>query len=118
MYEVKKRIEISAAHYLKLDYDSKCTNLHGHNWLVTVYLRSETLDKNGMIMDFTQIKEKIKDKFDHKVINDVVPFNPTAENLAKHICDALAPYCYRVDVTESENNTASYYKSETKAVLL
>ncbi len=110
MYEVKKRLEISAAHKLVLDYDSKCTNLHGHNWIIDVYLKSDTLDKNGMVMDFTHIKNKIVDKFDHKVINEVVDFNPTAENLAKYICDELSPYCYRVDVQESENNTATYYK--------
>lgn len=112
MYEVKKRLEISAAHKLSLDYDSKCTNLHGHNWLVDVYLRSDTLNSNGMIMDFTHIKKTIQDKFDHKIINDVVDFNPTAENLAKYICDELAPYCYRVDVQESENNVACYIKEE------
>ena len=110
MYEVKKRIEISAAHRLILDYESKCTNLHGHNWIIDVFLRSETLNKNGMIMDFTEIKRKIQDKFDHKVINDEVNFNPTAENIAKYICDVLAPYCYRVDVQESIDNVASYIK--------
>lgn len=110
MYEVKKRIEISAAHRLILDYGSKCTNLHGHNWIIDVFLRSETLNKNGMIMDFTEIKRKIQDKFDHKVINDEVDFNPTAENIAKYICDVLAPYCYRVDVQESIDNVASYIK--------
>lgn len=110
MYEVKKRIEISAAHRLALDYESKCTNLHGHNWIIDVYLRAKELNQNGMVMDFTEIKRKIHDKFDHKVINDVVPFNPTAENIAKHICDELAPYCYRVDVQESTDNTASYIK--------
>ena len=110
MYEVRKRIEISAAHRLILDYESKCTNLHGHNWIIVVFLRSETLNKNGMIMDFTEIKRKIQDKFDHKVINDEVDFNPTAENIAKYICDVLAPYCYRVDVQESIDNVASYIK--------
>lgn len=109
MYEVIKRLEISAAHRLSLDYESKCSNLHGHNWIVTVYLRSETLNQNGMIMDFTEIKRRIQDKLDHKVINDVVDFNPTAENMAKFICDELAPYCYRVEVEESENNKAVYY---------
>ena len=111
MYKVKKRLEISAAHRLALGYESKCTNLHGHNWIVDVYLKSETLDENGMIMDFTHIKKKIIDKFDHKVINEVVDFNPTAENLAKHICDELAPFCYRVDVQERTDNIASYEKS-------
>ena len=110
MYEVRKRLEISAAHKLALNYDSKCTNLHGHNWIIDIYLRSETLNENGMIMDFTHIKNKITDKLDHKVINEVVDFNPTAENMAKYICDELAPFCYRVDVQESDNNTAIYYK--------
>ncbi len=110
MYEVRKRLEISAAHYLKLDYESKCANLHGHNWIIDVYLRSETLNANGMIMDFSHIKKKIQDKVDHKVINDIVDFNPTAENLAKYICDELSPYCYRVDVQESMDNIASYIK--------
>lgn len=110
MYEVKKRIEISAAHQLKLDYESKCSNLHGHNWIIDVYLRSETLNKNGMVMDFALIKQKIQSRFDHKVINDVVDFNPTAENLAKYICDELAPYCYKVTVQESTDNTACYIK--------
>ncbi len=110
MYRVKKRIEISAAHKLTLDYNSKCSNLHGHNWIIDVFLESNELDNNGMVMDFTHIKREIQDKFDHKVINDVVDFNPTAENLAKYICDVLAPFCYRVDVQESTDNVASYIK--------
>lgn len=109
MYEVIKTLEISAAHSLNLPYESKCSNLHGHNWLITVYLRSESLNPSGMIMDFTEIKRKIEDKLDHKIINNVVGFNPTAENLAKFICDELAPYCYRAEVEESANNKAVYY---------
>lgn len=112
MYKVKKRLEISAAHRLELDYESKCTCLHGHNWIIDVYLKSDVLNSNGMVMDFTHIKKKVQDKFDHKVINDVVDFNPTAENLARYICDELAPYCYRVDVQESCDNTAVYEKDE------
>ncbi len=110
MYEVIKKLEISAAHKLNLSYPSKCTGLHGHNWLVTVYLRGDTLNEDGMLMDFTHIKKKVQDRFDHKVINEEVSFNPTAENLAHFICEDLGKLCYRVDVQESENNTASYYR--------
>lgn len=110
MYEVIKTLEISAAHRLNLSYESPCTRLHGHNWRITVYLRSEKLNADGMIMDFKRIKEKIQNRLDHKVINEEVDFNPTAENLAKFICDELEPYCFRVEVCESENNTAVYYK--------
>ena len=112
MYEVRKRIEISAAHKLELSYESKCSNLHGHNWIIDVYLRSQELNEDGMVMDFTHIKNAICDKFDHKVINEVVDFNPTAENLAKYICDSLAPFCFRGDVQESIDNIATYIKPE------
>lgn len=108
MYYVKKRMEIAGAHNLKLDYESKCSNLHGHNWIVTVYMKSETLDQNGMVMDFTHIKKEIHDKLDHQYLNDIVDFNPTAENIAKWIADQLGKKCYRVDVQESEGNVATY----------
>lgn len=111
MYELKKTFEINAAHQLNLDYESKCTQLHGHNWFVTVYLRSQGLNPSGMIMDFSEIKQRILGKLDHRNLNDVLDFPPTAENLARYICDELAPFCYRADVRESEGNTASYIKT-------
>ena len=107
MFIVKKRMEIAGAHRLNLNYESKCANLHGHNWIVTVWCKSQTLDANGMVMDFTHIKREVQDKLDHKFLNDVVPFNPTAENIAKWVC-WLIPHCYRVSVQESEGNVAIY----------
>ena len=111
MYFISKRMEIAGAHNLKLDYESKCQNVHGHNWIVTVYCKAEQLNNNGMIEDFTIIKKKIHDKLDHKYINDVVDFNPTAENMAKWICDQI-PSCYSVDVQESEGNIATYVEDK------
>lgn len=107
MYKIKKRLEISAAHQLSLSYESKCENLHGHNWIIDIYLASEKLNKDGMVIDFTHIKKAIKDKLDHKNLNEVLDFNPTAENIARWICDQFE-CCYRVDVQESENNIAIY----------
>lgn len=107
MYKVHKRLEISASHKLTLSYESKCENLHGHNWIIDIYLRGEELNQDGMLMDFTHIKKQISDKLDHRNLNEVLPFNPTAENIAKWIHDQL-PGCFRVDVQESENNVATY----------
>ena len=109
MYTVIKRMEVSAAHFLKLSYPSKCENLHGHNWIITVHCRSVKLNSDGMVVDFTHIKEVVMGNLDHKSINDVLPCNPTAENIAKWICDQI-PFCYRVDVQESEGNTVIYEK--------
>ena len=108
MYYVKKSLEICAAHNLNLDYDSKCENMHGHNWNINIYLKSKELDKNGMVMDFTIIKKKIMDKMDHKYLNEVFDFNPTAENIAHWIKEELGNKCYRVEVEESKNNLAIY----------
>lgn len=107
MYYVSKRMEIAAAHKLSLDYESKCKNLHGHNYIVTVFCKSKYLNKNGMVIDFTHVKSLIHDKLDHNYINDILPNNPTAENMAKWICDNV-PKCYKVEVQESEGNIAVY----------
>lgn len=109
MYTVIKRMEISASHSLSLSYPSKCENLHGHNWIITVYCRSKELNADGMVIDFSHIKASVKSKLDHKNLNDVLPFNPTAEHIARWICDQL-PTCYKVEVKESESNTAIYEK--------
>lgn len=109
MYTVIKRMEISAAHRLSLSYPSKCENLHGHNWIITVYCRSKELNQDGMVVDFSHIKQIAKEQLDHRNLNDVLPFNPTAENIAAWICNQL-PTCYKVEVQESEGNTAIYEK--------
>ena len=111
MYYVTKELEISASHSLKLSYRSKCENLHGHNWIVRVHCKSKELNEDGMVIDFTHVKEKIHGYLDHGNLNDLLPFNPTAENIAKWICDQI-PSCYKVEVKESENNTAIYEKDE------
>lgn len=109
MYIVTKRLEISACHRLELSYPSKCTNLHGHNWIITVTCQSPSLNSDGMVEDFTAIKEMVQGRLDHADLNEVLPFNPTAENIARWICEQI-PTCVRVDVQESEGNVASYLK--------
>lgn len=113
MYKVSKRMEIAGSHKLTLDYESKCSNIHGHNWIVTVYVQAEKLDQNGMVIDFTHLKEKIHGKLDHQHLNLIVDCNPTAENLALWIAQEVdliraGAKCYRVTVQESEGNVATW----------
>lgn len=109
MYTIIKRMEISASHRLRLSYSSKCENLHGHNWIITVYCRAKELNPDGMVIDFSHIKEIVKKKLDHQNLNDILAFNPTAENIACWICEQIS-VCYKVEVSESEGNTAIYEK--------
>ena len=109
MYYIKKTIEISGAHRLELDHESKCSAFHGHNWIITIYCKANELDKNGMVVDFTEIKSRIVDALDHKMINEVLKCNPTSENIARWCCEQITN-CYRVDVQETSGNIATYEK--------
>lgn len=111
MYYITKKMEIAACHRLQLDYESKCQNLHGHNWHVTVYCKAKELNKNGMVVDFKHLKSKIHDYLDHGNLNELLPFNPTAENIARWVVEQI-PEAYRCEVQESDGNVAIYEEDE------
>ena len=118
MYKVRKTFEIAGAHSLSLTYPSKCENLHGHNWIITIELCADHLDANGMVYDFKHLKDfiiaPIVEFLDHKNLNDILPFNPTAENMAYFIHSQVNEKlsgvirCNKVEVQESPNNVAIY----------
>lgn len=94
MYELTVKAHFDAAHALH-GYPGECRELHGHTWDVEVTVRGTELDEVGIVYDFKQLKTdlgSVLDPFDHAYLNDVAPFdriNPTAENLARVIFEAL-----------------------------
>lgn len=92
MYEVTVERSFAAGHYLR-NYKGKCENPHGHNYKVQVTLRGAELDKAGLLLDFKDVKDVMKnviERLDHQMLNDIEPFrhlNPSAENIAKYFFD-------------------------------
>jgi len=120
MYEVTVVEHFCAAHYLR-GYGGKCENMHGHNYKVELTTGGTELDKTGILYDFVIVRKALEtflEEWDHKVLNEVEQFkeiNPTAENIAREICAAMAKqlnlkpgYKLRCDVWETERSRAGY----------
>lgn len=115
--EITRRFEFDAGHRVTY-HKSKCRNLHGHRYVLEVTLAGNLIEtygdsSQGMVMDFGDIKslinETLVDRLDHAFIvweddtrlveflredghkHVVVPFVPTAENLAVYARESVAP---------------------------
>jgi 6-pyruvoyltetrahydropterin/6-carboxytetrahydropterin synthase len=113
-WTLKVRDKFSAAHFLK-GYKGKCEKVHGHTFQVEVDVRVMELDSAGIGSDFTEIKKTLASVLpDHTVLNEVYPFNPSAENLARHFHGELKKhYSVRsVTVWESEDASATYAEDD------
>ncbi len=117
MFTVRVEASFAAAHFLT-QYHGKCENFHGHNYLVRVYARGDTLDAAGMLVDFGVLKacmKRVIDVLDHSNLNENAAFanSPSAERIAKHIYSSMLldtpglPLC-AVEVFETPTSVARY----------
>jgi len=122
MFKISVTTKFAAAHKLR-GYEGPCENLHGHNWVIKATAATDTLDDIGMAYDFKKLKNhlnKIIERLDHQFLNEIKPFdeiNPTSENVAKYIFEALAKKLppgikvIAIDVGESDQYVSSYEAS-------
>lgn len=104
--------DFSAGHRV-YQHESKCAHLHGHNYRVHFEIHAPNLDKVGRVLDFSVIKDRmcewLETTWDHKFLVGeldpwatvlqaidpegvvVVPFNPTAENMAEYLLNVVGP---------------------------
>ncbi len=115
MYKISKQFAFSASHILEgLPQEHPCSRLHGHNYVITVHLCADSLNDVGFVKDYRDldnVKKYIDNTLDHRHLNDIIPFNPTAENIAKHLYDIFKteiPELYAVEVSETPKTTAIY----------
>ena len=59
MYQIRIEFSFDSGHRL-LDYNGKCAYPHGHTYRAEVFLKSRTLDRLGLVYDFTDLKDRIK----------------------------------------------------------
>lgn len=109
-----RRLQFCSGHRV-MNHESKCSNPHGHNYVVWIHAQSEGLDALGRVIDFSVLKQKlgswIDENWDHtfiayeedvELIRDlekhhknkpiwIAPFNPTAENMADWLLRSVAP---------------------------
>ena len=131
MYSVTKRIDFCYGHRL-LDYDGICRHPHGHNAVAEIEIRTEALDARNMVVDFNDIKGRVKGwidrELDHKMIlrrDDplvtslqslgepiyLLDSNPTVERIARLIYDVSREHgldVARVTVWETPSSWATY----------
>lgn len=115
MYTIAKKFNFSASHQLTgLPDGHQCSRLHGHNYIVELVLRASKVDENGMVVDYGELKafkEHLDAYYDHRHLNDVLSFNTTAENLARHFYEwarQLFPDLVAVRVSETPKTWAEY----------
>jgi 6-pyruvoyltetrahydropterin/6-carboxytetrahydropterin synthase len=128
MHTIFKDFTFSAAHAIR-GHTRGCENLHGHNYRVRVHLAAERLDELGMVLDFADVKammQEILGPFDHRVINDIPPFderNTTAELFSLYVYDEVERHLgrlgdagrvrvTRVEVWENDTACAIYERHQ------
>lgn len=147
MIRVTKEFHFEMAHVL-WNYDGPCRNVHGHSYRLFVTISGVPADdpenpKNGMVIDFTDLKKivrkEIVDLFDHSVVinrkydsarlekfsalfGNVVPvdYQPTCENLvsdfARRISEHLprGTHLFSVKLHETATSYAEWYADDNK----
>lgn len=107
MYKITVKINFEYAHRL-MNHPGKCRYIHGHSGQAIVEFASHSLDNNGFVMDFADVRTPLKhwvDQYwDHAYLANeadillpnlysngmkifTFPQEPTAEVMARHLFD-------------------------------
>ena len=110
---VMRRVAFCAGHRLHR-HGGKCEFFHGHNYVAEFYVTGQETDSVGRVIDFSVLKTRFKgwidEHWDHGFLLSredengiaaarmvepcryyVLPFNPTAENMARYLLEKVCP---------------------------
>ena len=118
MISITRRFQWSMGHTLK-EHRGPCKNLHGHNYVGYFTFETSTLNSEGMVLDFSAVKELVGSyldlNLDHRFLVHegdfrapflreidgrvvTLSFNPTAENLAFYLLEVLGGEVHTSDL--------------------
>ena len=118
MYELSVERTFRAAHAIEIRGERE--RAHEHEWHVRIVVAATDLDEDGVVCDFHELEaslEQVVRPFEGADLNGTPPFdrvNPTAEQVARHIADALLETLpggirlQRTTVTEAPGCCATY----------
>jgi len=144
---VTKEFPFEMAHVL-WNYDGPCRNVHGHSYRLFVTITGTPVDdlsnpKNGMVIDFTDLKTIVKKEivsvFDHAVVVSsryekekrdmftklfgntvIVDYQPTCENLVSDFAEKIARHLpagvklHSLKLFETATSFAEWYSEDNK----
>lgn len=69
-YELNKEFHFAAAHYIPAEAAGRCSRVHGHTYYCNVTVGGDRLDECGFLVNFSEIKKLVQDRFDHRLLNE------------------------------------------------
>jgi 6-pyruvoyltetrahydropterin/6-carboxytetrahydropterin synthase len=138
MYTIRKKFRFEFAHQLDAAFSKCCSEtIHGHSYVLECFFSSRFLDETGMVIDFGEVKEKMKElleEYDHALIMPntfsadylsclnnwnsklkIVSYNPTAEKMAEDLyfkIKKILPLIKKVRLHETETGFAEFEQGE------
>lgn len=141
MFTIRKKFKFEAAHLLTKSQSIECQKIHGHSYIVEVFIQAEELNDDEMVVDFKIISRALQpiiDHWDHSLIVQTrtdmekfsikelagmifVDFNPTAEQMARHLTElAIFRLCdcglkaIKIRIHETSTGWAEYQTEDFK----
>ncbi len=119
---LEKEFVFDSAHFLpNVPPEHKCRRLHGHTYRVVVGVSGEINEKMGWLVDFGDVKRVVSpiiERLDHQLLNSIPGLeNPTAENIAMYIYDAVKKDIDSVDfikIYETPTSSCVYKGKENR----
>ncbi|WP_240374783.1 6-carboxytetrahydropterin synthase QueD [Bacillus piscicola] len=130
-YELNKDMHLAAAHFIPAKAAGKCTNVHGHTYVINLTIAGDALNDTGFLVDFKTLKDIVHKRYDHSLLNNHKEFAdsetdmpdsfPTTEVVAGTIWRLIQmeldkypnkPRCIQVLVRETPTSYVVYRPKE------